>query len=383
MEETLTVLETSRAIAIKDDMDLSALNLGMIASYYYIETSTVELFASSLTERTKLKGLLEILCAAVEFESVPIRHNEDRVLRQLAGHLPLKIDNPKYTEPSTKVNVLLQAHFSRQSLKVPSSATLTAELEEDQQLVLSMALRLLFAMVDVISSSGWLSPALACMEMSQMIVQGMWDRDSVFLQLPHVTKKIAEGLEKKELQGIFDIMELEDEDRNELLPLKPAQMAQVANWCNRYPNIDLTFEVEDADDIAAGDPVTVVVDLQRDLDEDSDDEDGDKDMDGDDKAKAPLEPVMAGRYPKRKDEGWWLVIGDTKSRKLMSVKRVPLQHAAKVKLEFEAPDDMGKYKFLLYFMCDSYMGCDQEYEINVDVKEGQSSEEEDSDEDEE
>merc|ERR1712226_390211 len=104
------------------------------------------------------------LCAATEFEQIPIRHNEDRVLRQLAGHLPVKIDKPKYTEPSTKVNVLLQAHFSRQSLKVPSSATLTAELMEDQQAVLILASRLLLAMVDVISSSGWLSPALACME---------------------------------------------------------------------------------------------------------------------------------------------------------------------------------------------------------------------------
>ena len=29
----------------------------------------------------------------------------------------------------------------------------------------------------VLSSSGWLSPALAAMELCQMCVQGMWDRD--------------------------------------------------------------------------------------------------------------------------------------------------------------------------------------------------------------
>ena len=44
---------------------------------------------------------------------------------------------------------------------------------------------LLQAMVDVISSSGWLAPALATMELSQMCVQAQWDRDSVLLQLPH------------------------------------------------------------------------------------------------------------------------------------------------------------------------------------------------------
>jgi pre-mRNA-splicing helicase BRR2 len=37
------------------------------------------------------------------------------------------------------------------------------------------------------------------------------------------------------------------------------------------------------------------------------------------------------------------------------------------KLEFNAPEDPGDYTFTLYFMSDSYLGCDQEYEINVTV----------------
>ena len=38
-----------------------------------------------------------------------------------------------------------------------------------------------------------------------------------------------------------------------------------------------------------------------------------------------------------------------------------------MKLDFIAPDDPGDYTFRLYLLSDSYLGCDQEYEINVSV----------------
>jgi hypothetical protein len=73
IESTLGDLETSKVIAIEDDMDLEPLNLGMIAAYYYIAYTTIELLSSSLTAKTKLKGLLEIVSAASEFDALPMR----------------------------------------------------------------------------------------------------------------------------------------------------------------------------------------------------------------------------------------------------------------------------------------------------------------------
>ncbi|CAM9809848.1 unnamed protein product [Chrysoparadoxa australica] len=46
-----------------------------------------------------------------------------------------------------------------------------------------------------------------------------------------------------------------------------------------------------------------------------------------------------------------------------------------------APDQVGKAELMLFLMSDSYMGCDQEHEIILDIKEGTGSdddEEEDS-----
>ncbi len=36
-----------------------------------------------------------------------------------------------------------------------------------------------------------------------------------------------------------------------------------------------------------------------------------------------------------------------------------------VVMEFPAPEQAGKHKLTLFFMCDSYMGADQEYAVNL------------------
>lgn len=54
VETTLHDLEESRCITIEDDMDTAPLNLGIIASYYYINYTTIDLFNKSLNNKTKV-----------------------------------------------------------------------------------------------------------------------------------------------------------------------------------------------------------------------------------------------------------------------------------------------------------------------------------------
>lgn len=346
VEHTLSDLETSKCIAIEDDMDLSPLNLGMIASYYYISYTTIELFSSSLTAKAKMKGLLEILASASEYSRLPVRPGEEETIRKMINHQRFGIDKPKYTDPHVKANVLLQAHFSRY--------VVTNVLALDQREVLLDASRLLQAMVDVISSNGWLNPALAAMEMSQMVTQGLWENDSVLLQLPHFTKELAKKCQEnpgKSIETVFELVEMEDDERRQLLQMNDGQLLDIARVCNRFPNIDVTYEIMDADEITAGENVTLQVSLERELDN-----------------RQELGPVDAPRFPKPKQEGWWLVVGDPKTNQLLAIKRVTLQRKAKFKLDFTAPTDLGRKNYTLFFMCDAYLGCDQEYEFSIEVK---------------
>ena len=120
---------------------------------------------------------------------------------------------------------LFQAHLSR--------IQLSAELQQDTELILSKAIRLIQASVDVLSSNGWLSPAIAAMELAQMVTQAMWSKDSYLKQLPHFSKDLVDTCVGRGVESIFDIMELEDEDRNNLLNMSDIQMADVARFCNR------------------------------------------------------------------------------------------------------------------------------------------------------
>lgn len=74
----------------------------------------------------------------------------------------------------------------------------------------------------------------------------------------------------------------------------------------------------------------------------------------------------------KREEGWWVVIGDPKSNSLLSIKRLTLQQRARVKLDFVAPSP-GHHNYTLYFMSDAYLGCDQEYKFSVDVGDFESS----------
>ena len=292
------------------------------------------------------------MSASAEFESLSMRKSEDRLLQKIIAHEPtVKINRPDWSEPYTKVNALLQLYFSRATISSP-------DLLADLNIILLGIGRVIRALVDVISSNGWLRTLLNAMEFSQMVTQAQWGNDSPLFQLPHFDRELAQKCSQMGIQGVFDLMDMEDEPRNELLGLSESQMVDVANFCNDYPSLELKASVENEEGIRVETPVTVNVTIEREMDED------------DDGNVVPYEeiPVHATHYPPRKMQGWWLVVGDSNDDTVMAIKKVKLKEAISTQMEFEAPDTSGEHIYKLYLMCDSYVGCDQEYELKINVK---------------
>lgn len=382
VENTLKELSEAKIIDLDEDDDTVApLNAATIGAYYNISFITMQTFLLSLTPRTKLKGILEIVTSATEFESIQVRRHEDQILRRVYDRIPVKMSQPTYDSPHFKAFVLLQAHFSRMQLPI--------DLGKDQEVILSKVLNLLSACVDILSSEGHLN-AMNAMEMSQMAVQAMWDRDSPLKQIPHfgpeaikaanefkyaashptsVTTVVANSFRR--IRDIFEFMEAMDPTENKdyetlvkRLGLDNKQLSQAAAFTNnKYPNLDVDFSFVDEDSITAGEPAYLNVKIERELDED---------QEVDTSVSAPF-------YPTKKMENWWLVVGDERTNSLLAIKRVTVGRKLDIRLEYVVPNP-GEHELTLYLMSDSYVGVDQAPTFKITAAEGV---EEDEDEDEE
>lgn len=128
-------------------------------------------------------------------------------------------------------------------------------------------------------------------------------------------------------------------------------MQDVALFCNNYPDITLSYDIIDSDNITANEQIQINVKLEREVDE-SDDNIG---------------VVICPRFLNKKLETWWIVIGDPTNNTLCAIKKTPLKVEMSTSLIFNAPEQSGDYKYKLYLVSDSYLGCDQEFELNFKV----------------
>ncbi|KAI3388301.1 hypothetical protein SNEBB_003991 [Seison nebaliae] len=372
VETTLSKLQTSKCIAIVDELNVQPLNLGIISAYYYINYQTMELLSVSLSTKTKVRGLLEIIANANEFSFIPLRQGEVTMMKKLNERVPYPIStNDSFHDIHVKVYLLFQAYLSR--FQLPS-----IELQLDINHILPIAIRLLQACVDVLGTNEWLNPALAAMELSQCLTQALQIKDSPLKQIPHFNIDLIKRCHEKNIRNVTDLFDLEDDERKDLLKMKLNELNDVAKFCNRYPNIDVSILING-----------IPVDLHDD-DDDEDEEDEDEDdvkmkneekknkhkvkcasevnvtvnLEREDETSAP---VIAAHFPEKRDEGWWLVIGQSTSNSLYSIRRTTLNEKSKIELKFIAPNTVGEHEYHLFLMSDSYVGCDQEYEFSINT----------------
>ena len=129
------------------------------------------------------------------------------------------------------------------------------------------------------------------------------------------------------------------------------EMSEIAKICNRYPMITMDIQLKN-NNYLRKDNIEIVVNLKRDyIDEE----------------ETVLSNVHSEYFPRLKEEVWWLIVGDTNNNILKTIKRVNFYKGIKINLDFEAPEEVGKYNYSVYLFCDSWIGCDQDESIEFEV----------------
>lgn len=98
-------------IEMKESYYLNGTFLGYLASFYYLKHETIHKFNTSLKSEATCEHILYLISEALEFDEIPVRHNEDNMNEALAKLVPFPVDPRTFDSPHTKTYLLLQAHL--------------------------------------------------------------------------------------------------------------------------------------------------------------------------------------------------------------------------------------------------------------------------------
>jgi activating signal cointegrator complex subunit 3 len=111
IEGTVFSLQRSGCVT-QEGGNVTPTTLGRIAAYYYLSHKTISIFGSELGESEDdeayttplpFEEVLSLLSSAIEYDELPVRHNEDRINEEIQA-------NARYPPPGTIKHTHTQTH---------------------------------------------------------------------------------------------------------------------------------------------------------------------------------------------------------------------------------------------------------------------------------
>ncbi|OII78238.1 SEC63 domain-containing protein [Cryptosporidium andersoni] len=372
--------------SVKKDKSITSdliipLNLSLIPAYYSLKVNSIEYLSQAISSQKTHMSILSIISSVPELQDhCLIRKGEIHILQKMSNYT--NMNNFDSIDISIKILILLNAYLNR--------LPMTSILHNDTMEIVKLVIPIIYAFVDVSCSAGLIKSSIKAMEIAQQITQAISNPKDKLLQLPHLNKSHLPILFKYNIFDIYDLIGANDNIRMSIfneLNLSDEKIHEIAIACNRFPVIEAKIDIDGATKqhdykrrktdsnkqevgselndqgqniissyyCSCGTDLVLLIDITRDL-TDSENE--------------KLSPVIAPYYPLEKDEQWWIILLQIKDDEqlISGIRRVNLnKELNQIKLPFQASSSSGIYKYQLLIICDSYIGCDQEYMINLKV----------------
>ncbi|KAG2374583.1 hypothetical protein C9374_010602 [Naegleria lovaniensis] len=289
---------------------------GIIASYYYLSYRTASHFNRLIRPDSNINYLLELLCEAKEFAEIPVRHNEDKLNKELSEVVPLGSYLYDYESPHVKCYLLLQAHFERVKLPIVDYIT-------DTRTVLDSTIRIAQAYIDICAEKGYLQASLNMMHILQMIMQARWEKDSTLFQLfsnlpcprenTNTNDEIYQlvellGIKENitELKQLLSIRYSSKNGENSLQQLlskytkKNSLVSNIMKIIDEFPYLTVRVDQVLHDEEEHKIEVNIIIE----------------------RISKSKEQAYTPMYTKQKDEGFWLIVSNPTNQELLAMKRV-------------------------------------------------------------
>jgi len=355
VQATLADLSEAGCIMLEPESgDVSPLTLGKIASHYYLCYKTASHFSKDLLPGLDEVQLLHVLSGAAEFSELPVRHNEDGLNAELAGEVQVRVDPKTLDDPHTKANLLFQAHFGRVTLPISDYVT-------DTKSCLDQSMRIVQAMIEFSADRRWLDSLLACMGLQQMLMQGLWQGQNSLLVLPHASSSFVHGLQEKGISDLRSLLVLLHEKPSKFRKYlsrfvsHPSACSEVERAVRALPLLQARCRIVlpslEEEDVASsgregGEWYVLTLDLRVENRNQC----------------ASVPTAQAPRFPKSKEEGWWVVVGHAHTKELLVHQRVSFASQKQVKLQVNARSasyhSLSERTVHVWIVSDCYMGLD-------------------------
>ena len=340
VDKSLEELAESDCIALHSNGDVDSTPLGKIMSYYYLSHKTIRHLINRAKRDANLADVLAWMCAATEFDELPVRHNEDLINAELSANLPITADAlglPMW-DPHVKAFLLLQAHFSRIDLPI-------SDYVGDQNSVLDQSIRIIQAFIDILTELGYLSSCMMMLTLLQCVKSARWPNDGPLSILPGVDLEKEKQRYKTGMTKPYSLTEIHALPQSALQTALRSIGVSQDIFPQAYKAIrtlpDLKFQITNISALG------LTVNLSR--------------------QNPVIQPdyhIYAPKFPKAQTEGFFVLVTDPAKDEIIALKRVNWPAAEQsrkppfptVKTMFKLKPEPMERKVEILIVSDAYVG---------------------------
>jgi antiviral helicase SLH1 len=228
-------LQKSQMIIFNENTeDLRAKDVGRIASQFYVQQSSIEIFNTMLNPQASDADALAMVSMSGEFDQVQSRDTEQKELSALQeeGYVVTEVKGGVGT-PHGKTNVLLQAHISRARLD-------DFTLVSDTNYITQNASRIARALFMIALNRRWGFQCLVLLSLCQSIERRVWAIEHPLHQFD-LPQPVLRQLDQK-YTSIESLRDMEPAEIGELVHNK--KMGNViARLLDNFPTLSIESEI--------------------------------------------------------------------------------------------------------------------------------------------